>query len=84
LISSSSITPRCAFSATAEVSWVLTTMPSVHRRGAGGERLALALDLDQALAAGADRVEQRVVAEPRDGDADHLGGPDDQVPLGTT
>ncbi len=30
LTSSSSITPRCAFSATAEVSWVLTTMPSVH------------------------------------------------------
>ena len=30
LTSSSSITPRCAFSATAEVSWVLTTMPSVQ------------------------------------------------------
>ena len=30
LMSSSSITPRCAFSATAEVSWVCTTMPSVH------------------------------------------------------
>ena len=30
LMSSSSITPRCAFSATAEVSWVCTTMPSVQ------------------------------------------------------
>ena len=30
LMSSSSITPRCAFSATAEVSWVCTTIPSVH------------------------------------------------------
>ena len=29
LMSSSSITPRCALSATGEVSWVLTTMPSV-------------------------------------------------------
>src|SRR5689334_18392161 len=29
-MSSSSITPRCAFSATAEVSWVRTTMPSVQ------------------------------------------------------
>ena len=28
-MSSSSITPCCAFSATGEVSWVLTTMPSV-------------------------------------------------------
>ena len=30
LMSSNSITPRCALSATAEVSWVCTTMPSVH------------------------------------------------------
>ncbi len=30
LMSSSSITPRCAFSATGEVSWVLITMPSVQ------------------------------------------------------
>jgi hypothetical protein len=28
-MSSSSITPCCALSATGEVSWVLTTMPSV-------------------------------------------------------
>ena len=39
-------------------------------------------DLDQALAAGADRVEQRVVAEPRDLDAELLGGADDQGALG--
>ena len=48
------------------------------RHGAGGHRLALALDLDQALPAGADRLQQRVVAEPRDLHADLLGGPDDQ------
>ncbi len=30
LMSSSSITPCCALSAMAEVSWVLTTMPSLH------------------------------------------------------
>src|SRR3712207_8637803 len=36
------------------------------RHGAGGHRLALALHLDQALPAGADRLEQRVVAEPRE------------------
>ena len=30
LMSSNSITPRCALSATTEVSWVCTTMPSVH------------------------------------------------------
>ncbi len=30
LISSISITPCCALSATPEVSWVLTTIPSVH------------------------------------------------------
>ena len=39
-------------------------------------------DVDQALAAGADRREQRVVAEPRDLDADLLGGPDHQGVLG--
>ncbi len=43
LISSNSMTPCCALSATAEVSWVRTTMPSVHGRRAGGQRLALAL-----------------------------------------
>ena len=39
------------------------------RDRAGGLRLGLALDLDQARAAGRDRLEQRVVAEPRDLDA---------------
>src|SRR5690606_30307107 len=37
--------------------------------------------LDQALATGADRRQQRVVAEPRDLDADLLGGPDHQRAL---
>ena len=40
LMSSSSITPCCALSATGEVSWVLTTMPSATGGGAGGQRLA--------------------------------------------
>ena len=40
--------------------------------------LALALDLHVALAAGADRLQQRVVAEARDLDAQLLGGADDQ------
>ncbi len=59
-----------------------------HRGGAGRGRLGHAPavahvgDLDQALAAGAGRVEQRVVAEPRDLDADLLGGPDQQGSLG--
>ena len=47
------------------------------RRG----RLGLALDLHEALAASAYRVKQRVVAEPRDLDAELLGGPDDQRAL---
>ena len=53
------------------------------RDGAGRDcGLRCALDLDQALPAGADRVEQRVVAEPRDLDADQLGGADHQRALG--
>ncbi|GAA5615746.1 hypothetical protein Spla01_06963 [Streptomyces platensis] len=50
--------------------------------GAGGHRLALALDLDDALPAGARRVQQRMVAEARDLDAEEFGGADDQRPLG--
>ena len=50
--------------------------------GARGQRLALAFHVDQALAAGADRVEQRMVAEPGDLDAEQLGGPDHQRALG--
>ena len=59
-----------------------------HRHGAGGLRLreptavAGVGDVNHALAAGADGVEQRVVAEARDRGADHLGGPDDQRALG--
>jgi hypothetical protein len=45
-------------------------------------RLGLALDLDEAGAAGGDRLEQRVVAEPGDLDADLFGGADDQRALG--
>jgi hypothetical protein len=40
------------------------------RRGARRHRLALPLHLDQALPAGANRIKQRVIAEPRDLDAD--------------
>ena len=69
--------------------------PDDHARrdleGAGGLRLrhgpqrpvgARSRDLDEALPAGAGRSEQRVVAEPRDGDADLLGGADDERALG--
>ena len=57
-------------------------------QGAGRLRLGHAAPiahvghLDHALAAGPDRVEQRVVAETRDVDADHLGGADHQRALG--
>src|SRR5690606_23619305 len=56
--------------------------------GAGGLRFGHAApvahvgDLHQALAAGTDRVEQRVVAEPRDLDAEQFGRPDQQGALG--
>src|SRR6185437_14350519 len=50
--------------------------------GARGGRLGLALYVHQALPAGADGLQQRVVAEPRDLDAELLGGPDDQRALG--
>ena len=52
--------------------------------GAGRHRFALSLDLDQALPAGADRVQQRVVAEPRDLDAHQLGRANHQSSLGNT
>ena len=58
-----------------------------NRHGAGGlgfgETAAVARvgDLDQALPAGPDGVEQRMVAEPGNGGADHLGGPDDEGSL---
>ena len=44
-------------------------------------QLALALDAHVALAAGGDRREQRVVAEPRDLDPQVLGRPDEQRSL---
>ena len=54
--------------------------------GAGGlgfrHRPATHLDLDQALPASTDGLEQWVVAEPRDGDTDPLGGADHQLTLG--
>src|SRR6185436_35421 len=48
---------------------------------ARGEQLALPLDLHVALAARADRIQERVVAEPGDLDPEVLRGPDDQRPL---
>ena len=48
--------------------------------GARGHRLAGPLDVDEALTARGDGVQQRVVAEPRDGDADLLGSTDHQGP----
>ncbi len=47
-----------------------------------GHRAPTHLHLDQALPAGGDRVEQRVVAEPRHDDAQPLAGPDHQLALG--
>jgi hypothetical protein len=53
-----------------------------HRHGAHGAVGPGHRHLDQALPAGGHLVEQRVVAEPGDVDADLLGGPDDQGALG--
>ncbi len=50
--------------------------------GAAGHRLALALDLHQALAAGAHGLEQGMVAEPGNLHADQLGGANHQGALG--
>src|SRR4029079_14021085 len=47
-------------------------------RGARREQLALPFDLDVALTAGADRILQRVITEPRDLDPQLLGRADDQ------
>ena len=86
LSSRNSRLPRCAFSATGERQLGLDDHAVGDRLGAGGLRLghrpAAHLDLDQALPAGADRFQQRVVAEPRDGGADPLGGADHQLALG--
>ncbi len=53
-----------------------------HGRRTGGDRLALPLDLDDALPAGPDGVQQRMVAEPWDLDPEELGRTDDQRSLG--
>ena len=58
-----------------------TFIPSAERDRARRLRLGLALDLDQAGPAGRHRVQERMVAEPRDLDADLLGGADDQGAL---
>src|SRR6478672_11570586 len=79
LISRNSMTPCWALSATSLVAWVLTTMPSAT--GSVQEACGVG-DVDEALAARADRVEQRVVAEPRDLYADLLGGADHEGVLG--
>ena len=82
LISSSSMIPSCAFLATGEVSWVRTTMPSatVWVQEATGLRWpsTSTRHCRQAPAG----LEQRVVAEPRDLDAQLLGDPDEQRALG--
>ena len=73
LSSRNSRLPRWAFSATGGRHLRLDDHAVGDRLGAGGLRLghrpAAHLDLDQALPAGADRFQQRVVAEPRDGRA---------------
>jgi hypothetical protein len=56
--------------------------PIRDRRGAGGHQLALALHLHVALPARGYRLEQGVVAETGDLDAELLGGSDDQCALG--
>ena len=80
--------PCCALSATSLVTWVDDDHAVGDRQRARGLRLREAAtvagvrDVDQALAARADRREQRVVAEARDLDADLLGGADHQGVLG--
>src|ERR1700712_4159885 len=51
------------------------------RRGARRERLALTVDVDEALTKSADRIEQRVVTEARNLDADRLGRTNDERAL---
>ena len=54
-------------------------MPSVDRRRARGQQLALAFDLHEAHAAHGNRLHAGVVAEARNEDA-HLFGDVDQQP----
>ena len=80
--------PCCALSATGDECWRAHDHARGDRQRAGRLRLrdrpavAGIGHVDQALAARTDRVEQRVVAEARDLDADLLGGPDHQGALG--
>ena len=87
--------PCCALSATGEVTWVLTTMPSATASvqeacgftRPGGPIIARCRAVGHATSTRHCRqaptgVEQRVVAEPRDLHADLLGGADHQGALG--
>lgn len=82
LMSSSSITPYWAFSATGEVSCVFTTIPSVHVivQDAMGLRCPSTSTMHWRQAPHG--VEQRVVAEAGDLDAELFRGADDQGALG--
>ena len=55
-----------------------------HGRRTGRQRLALPLDIDQTLAAGTHRIEQRVIAESRNLYAHQLGRANHQRALGNT
>ena len=86
LMSSSSITPCWALSATGEVSWVFTTMPSAtvivqEACGFGIGRPPISTSTRHWRQAPAG-LQQRVVAEPRDDDAEALGRADQQLTLG--
>ena len=61
---------------------VCTTMPSRHRRGAGGRRAVAAFDLDQAKPAGAEGLQRVGGAELGNGDAGHRRGAHDRGALG--
>jgi hypothetical protein len=67
--------------ATSLVRWVRTTMSSVHGGRAGGERACAAPRPRPCTAAGADRVEQRVVAERGMVMPELLGGADHERAL---
>lgn len=82
LMSRSSITPFWAFSATGELIWDFTTMPSVQVIVQEAIGLRWPSTSTMHCRRGADRVEERVVAEARDLDAQELGGADDEGALG--
>ncbi len=82
LMSSSSITPCWALLATSEVRCVLTTMPSVHWMVQDAIGLRWPSTSTMHCRQGPGRIEQRVVAEAGDLDAELLGGADHQGALG--